>query len=108
VAEHRQVGQLGEPGAEGGEGVSGHAWHPRWSIRDLRGRARAPADARIALERDRRDVVATRATLEGIRERIAEAGGTSPFAPAVDLGLRINQVMREWLDDQLAELAGKD
>jgi PadR family transcriptional regulator AphA len=65
----------------------------------------APADARIALERDLRDVVAMQATLEGIQERIDEAGGTSPFAPAVDLGLRINAVMEEWLNDQLAELA---
>ena len=66
-----------------------------------------PADARIALERDLVDVVAMQATLEDIRERIAAAGtqATSPFAPAVDLGLRINAVMEEWLHDQLAALA---
>jgi PadR family transcriptional regulator, regulatory protein AphA len=64
-----------------------------------------PADARIALERDLRDVLAQRAALEEIRAAI-EAGGGSPFAPAVDLGLRISPVMEQWIRDQLAELGG--
>jgi len=62
-----------------------------------------PADARVALERDLRDVLAQRATLEEIRAAIAEAGG-SPFEPAVDLGLRMSPVMEEWIRDQLAAL----
>jgi DNA-binding PadR family transcriptional regulator len=70
----------------------------------------SPPDARIALERDLADVVAMQATLEGIQERIAEAGtqATAPFAPAVDLGLRMNAVMEEWLHDQLAALPATD
>src|SRR5689334_21796771 len=62
-----------------------------------------PADARVALERDLRDVLAQRATLEEIRAAIAEAGG-SPFEPAVDLGLRMSPVMEQWIRDQLAAL----
>jgi PadR family transcriptional regulator, regulatory protein AphA len=64
-----------------------------------------PPDARIALERDLRDVLAQRETLVTIQRTMDEAGGTSPFAPAVDLGLRFSTVMEEWLRDQLAALA---
>ncbi|HEY4096434.1 MAG TPA: PadR family transcriptional regulator [Baekduia sp.] len=63
-----------------------------------------PADARIALQRDLDYAVAHREILEEIDERQRAAGGTAPFAPAVDLGLRVNQVMQEWLRDQLAAL----
>lgn len=64
-------------------------------------------DARIALERDLRDVLAERGMLEEIQRRIDEDGGRSPFAPAVDLGLRISPVMEQWLRDQLAALDAK-
>jgi PadR family transcriptional regulator AphA len=63
-----------------------------------------PADARIALQRDLDFTIANREMLESIDERQREAGGTAAFAPAVDLGLRVNQVMQEWLRDQLAAL----
>src|SRR4051812_6394639 len=63
----------------------------------------APADARTALERDLRFVLDQRAALEQIRAAI-EAGGGSPFEPAVDLGLRLSPVMEGWLRDQLAAL----
>ncbi|HWI73442.1 MAG TPA: helix-turn-helix transcriptional regulator [Baekduia sp.] len=66
-----------------------------------------PADARIALQRDLDHVLAQREELHAIERRIAEGGG-SPFAPAVDLGLRFSAVMEEWLRDQLAELAEPD
>jgi DNA-binding PadR family transcriptional regulator len=66
-----------------------------------------PPDARIALERDLRDVLAQRETLEQIAAAIAEAGGGSPFLPAVDLGLRISPVMEQWIRDQLAVLDGE-
>src|SRR4051794_11885289 len=62
------------------------------------------ADARIALERDLRDVLAQRETLEQIAAAIAAAGGDSPFLPAVDLGLRLSPVMGGGIRDQLAEL----
>jgi DNA-binding PadR family transcriptional regulator len=63
-----------------------------------------PDDARIALERDLRDVLAQREVLEDVQRRIDEDGGRSPFAPAVDLGQRFSVVMEEWLRDQLAQL----
>jgi PadR family transcriptional regulator, regulatory protein AphA len=67
-----------------------------------------PADARLALERDLRDVLAQREQLEGIQRLMDEDGGRSPFAPAVDLGLRFSPVMEEWLRDQLAALPDPD
>lgn len=63
-----------------------------------------PDDARIALERDLQDVLAQREQLEEIQRRIDADGGRSPFAPAVDLGLRMSPVMESWLRDQLAAL----
>lgn len=65
-----------------------------------------PADARRALERDLRDIRAQQAVLEEIQARIDESGdeASQPFAPAVDLGLRINPVIEGWIRDQLAAL----
>lgn len=64
----------------------------------------SPEDARFALERDLQDVQQQIAELEAIRRAIdAEAAG-SPFEPTVDLGLRINPVIEQWLRDQLAAL----
>jgi PadR family transcriptional regulator AphA len=63
-----------------------------------------PADARLALERDLAYVVENRAMLEDIQTRIEADGGSSPFLPSVDLGLRVNVVMQQWLHDQLAAL----
>jgi len=53
-------------------------------------------------------VLAERATLEEIQRRIDEGGGHSPFAPAVDLGLRFSPVMEQWLRDQLEALPDAD
>jgi PadR family transcriptional regulator AphA len=64
-----------------------------------------PADARTVLSRDLDDTLADRAMLEEIDAQMQAAGGASPFAPAVDLGLRMNRVVEEWLRDQLEELA---
>lgn len=64
-----------------------------------------PADARLALERDLRDVRAQQAVLGEIQRRIDEdPGGSHPFAPAVDLGLRMNPVIEGWIQDQLDAL----
>jgi PadR family transcriptional regulator AphA len=67
-----------------------------------------PADARTVLSRDLDDTLAQRAVLEEIDAQLQAAGGNAPFAPAVDLGLRVNRVMEEWLRDQLAELATRE
>lgn len=63
-----------------------------------------PADARVALERDLEYVLAQREQLEGIQRLMDADDGRPPFAPAVDLGLRISPVMESWLRDQLAAL----
>lgn len=68
----------------------------------------SPADARRALERDLADVRAQQEGLEGIKDAIEAGGVGSPFEPAVDLGLRINPVVEEWIQDQLARLEDKD
>jgi PadR family transcriptional regulator AphA len=68
----------------------------------------SPEDARFALERDLQAVLAQQQQLEDIKNAIEAGGVSSPFEPAVDLGLRMNPVMESWLRDQLAELEGKD
>jgi PadR family transcriptional regulator, regulatory protein AphA len=66
-----------------------------------------PEDSRRALERDLRDIRAQQEMLEEIQRQIDEdPGGSHPFAPAVDLGLRINPVIEGWIRDQLAALPG--
>ncbi|WCB94640.1 transcriptional regulator [Baekduia alba] len=64
----------------------------------------APEDARIALQRDLDYVLEQRVVLLAIKQAIEEGGISSPFEPAVDLGLRISPVMEGWLRDQLAAL----
>ena len=65
-----------------------------------------PGDARRVLQRDLDHVRAYRRDiLEPLAEKMAAAGEESqPFAPSVDLGLRMNRVFEEWLGDQLAAL----
>jgi PadR family transcriptional regulator AphA len=64
----------------------------------------APEDARFALERDLQAVQEQQRHLEDIKNAIEAGGVSSPFEPAVDLGLRINPVMEQWIRDQLAAL----
>jgi PadR family transcriptional regulator AphA len=68
----------------------------------------SPADARFALERDLEAVRRQIAELEAIRRAIDDAEAGSPFEPTVDLGLRINPVIEQWLRDQLAALPPSD
>jgi DNA-binding PadR family transcriptional regulator len=63
-----------------------------------------PEDARVALERDLRDVLAQRAMLEEIAATLESDQRHAPFWPAVDLGLRMSPVMEQWIRDQLAAL----
>jgi PadR family transcriptional regulator AphA len=64
-------------------------------------------DARFALERDLQAVLDQQRQLEDIKNAIEAGGVSSPFEPAVDLGLRVNPVMEGWIRDQLAELEGR-
>jgi PadR family transcriptional regulator, regulatory protein AphA len=61
----------------------------------------APADRRIVLERELAFATAEVERLLAIADRLDATSGTPPFRPTVDLGLRLNAVMCEWLRDQL-------
>jgi DNA-binding PadR family transcriptional regulator len=63
-----------------------------------------PADQRVVLERELAFSAAEIERLEGIAAAIDALPGPQPFRATVDLGLRINTTMREWLGDQLAAL----
>jgi PadR family transcriptional regulator AphA len=60
-----------------------------------------PADRRAVLEREIAAVDAQADALRALDERIDAAPQPQPFRPTVDLGLRVNAVMREWLVEQL-------
>jgi PadR family transcriptional regulator AphA len=64
----------------------------------------APADRRIVLERELAFAVAEIERLQAIADRLDAASGTQTFRPTVDLGLRLNAVMCDWLRDQLDAL----
>jgi PadR family transcriptional regulator, regulatory protein AphA len=63
-----------------------------------------PADQRVVLERELAFSAAEIERLEGIATAIDALPGPQPFRATVDLGLRLNTTMREWLGDQLAAL----
>jgi DNA-binding PadR family transcriptional regulator len=64
----------------------------------------APADRRVALERELAFAAEETARLEGIAELLDAAPGPGPFRPTVDLGLRVGAVVRAWLQEQLDAL----
>jgi PadR family transcriptional regulator AphA len=57
-----------------------------------------PAERRAALERDLEHVEATLASYADLR---ASVGADEPFAAQLDLGLRIDGAVREWLVEQI-------
>jgi PadR family transcriptional regulator, regulatory protein AphA len=62
-----------------------------------------PEERRTVLESELAFVTAECERLRGIGERIDALPGPQPFRATVDLGLRINTVMREWLAEQRDE-----
>lgn len=63
-----------------------------------------PAERRPLLERELAVAEAQAAEFAGIQEAVAEHGRQRQFLPVLDLGIRVNAVMREWLVEQLAAL----
>lgn len=64
-----------------------------------------PADRREVIEREIDYVQRTGAMLDALAaEAEATPDDPSPLEPTIDLGQRVNAVMREWLHDQLAGL----
>jgi PadR family transcriptional regulator AphA len=61
-----------------------------------------PADRRFVLEHELAFGTAEIDRLGQIADRLDTLPGTQPFRATVDLGLRINAVMREWLLEQFA------
>jgi PadR family transcriptional regulator AphA len=69
----------------------------RWFLVALLG----PDERRAVLERELRYVEQEAATLRAVAEQAEKAPGAIAFRPVVDLGLRVDAVMREWLLEQI-------
>jgi PadR family transcriptional regulator AphA len=65
-----------------------------------------PDDKRATYERDLAHLERELAALEELRTGMRAAPGPEVFAPQVELGLRIDGVLREWLREQLQALDG--
>jgi hypothetical protein len=63
--------------------------------------ARSAADRRAVLEREIASIDRHAAHLAGLLQRLDALPEPQPFRPTVDLGLRVDTVMREWLVEQL-------
>lgn len=70
-----------------------------------------PADRLTTYERDLAHVDQELASLEEVRAEVRSSPEPEVFAPQVELGIRINTVLRDWLREQLqasAPSAGRD
>jgi PadR family transcriptional regulator AphA len=61
-----------------------------------------PAEQRVALERELAFTEEEIERLQAVAERLDAAPRPQAFRSTVELGLRMNSVMREWLQEQLA------
>jgi PadR family transcriptional regulator AphA len=61
-----------------------------------------PEDRRRVLEKELAFMAAEADRLQAIADALDAMPGTHPFRSTVDLGLRVNAVMAEWLREQLA------
>ncbi len=60
-----------------------------------------PEDRRIALERELAFMASESEHLQGVAEALDSMPGPHPFRATVELGLRVNAVMADWLREQL-------
>ena len=68
-----------------------------------------PADRRSTYERDLAHVEQELAALEELQAGMRSAAEPEVFAPQVELGIRLNNVLRGWLNEQIeASAAGTD
>ena len=63
------------------------------------------ADRRTAYERDLSHVEAELGELEELRVQIQDSDVPEAFSPQVELGIRINTVIRDWLQEQMEDAA---
>ena len=64
-----------------------------------------PADRRSTYERDLGHVEQELAALEEVQALMGSAAEPEVFAPQVELGIRLNNVLRDWLYEQIAASA---
>lgn len=67
-----------------------------------------PRDRTAVYERDLAHVEQDLLALEELRRGMAAAAGPEVFAPQVDLGIRINGVLRDWLGEQIASAGAQE
>jgi DNA-binding PadR family transcriptional regulator len=65
----------------------------------------APEDRRVAIEQELAFMAAEAERLQAIADALDAMPAEHPFRGTVDLGLRVNAVMAEWLREQLAATA---
>jgi DNA-binding PadR family transcriptional regulator len=63
-----------------------------------------PADQRAAYQRDLAHVEDDLRWLQQLREQVRESDEPEAFAPQVELGIRIDTVILQWLQERLAGL----
>ncbi len=95
---------------------AGHAELRRWLVEAVPDRSQRnesglrlfltpllePADRLATYQRDLAQVEEDLAALEQLRADTDSAASPEVFAPQVDLGIRINHVLRDWLHEQIA------
>jgi DNA-binding PadR family transcriptional regulator len=64
-----------------------------------------PEDRRVAIEQELAFMAAEADRLQAIADALDAMPGEHPFRGTVDLGLRVNAVMAEWMREQLAATA---
>jgi DNA-binding PadR family transcriptional regulator len=60
-----------------------------------------PTDRHASYQRDLAHVEQELAALEGLRTDVQDAPSPEVFAPQIELGIRINTVLRDWLGEQI-------
>ena len=62
-------------------------------------------DRRTAYERDLSHVEKELEELKGVRRQLQDEGGAEVFAPQVELGIRVDTVIRDWLRERIEDAA---
>jgi hypothetical protein len=62
-------------------------------------------DRRTAYERDLSHVEDELDGLEGLQSQVEDSEAPEAFAPQIELGIRINTVIRDWLREQIEDAA---
>jgi PadR family transcriptional regulator, regulatory protein AphA len=98
---------------------SGHAELRRWLVEDEPDRSQRnesgvrlfltplldTADRRTAYERDLAHVEVELDDLKQLQAQVQDSGIPEAFGSQIELGIRINSVIRDWLDEQIAAAA---